>query len=423
MARIFAGDLNTGIVKVWNIATSSASCTTTLNGAGTITAAIPLPQYDPSTGTKLDITNLVFPGRSYLAYEENGTILNAGPIWSADWDNDTGTWNLNAAGIRSYWDHRFVLPALANPEASRTARTSITGVSLRTAAKRLVAQAQAWTSGSVPMLYPEADETGTVSLVYDGYAMHRVGDALNEIVTGGPDIDFRATFTAAGNAITWSMVTGTPELTQGSTPGDRMWNTAVPYPTVKALKINWDATTLVTDDYEVGATPDPAVDTTTVTAEDGTTMTPPIIGAIYDTTLPGQNYLRMEASNSQSTLLDKTALEATATSKTKQGRLPAVSWQWQTFLYAEPKLGQFNVGDYARITFKGNPIVPDGTTRLRIVSIQVNEGDQFATVTGVPDRTLAGAKYPQHIPDRAWLGEKFADIDKRIADANRRAMN
>lgn len=384
MTSIFAGDLATGLVRVWNIPATAGSCTTTLNGAGTITATVRLPSVDPYTGGQIQITDLITPGKSFLAYEENGTVLNAGPVWNVQYDLDASTWTLNAAGIRSYWDHRFVLPALANPQAARTAVTSYSGLDLRTIAKRLVQQAQTWTGGSVPVTF-EADITGTDARNYDGYALHRVGQALADISAGGPDIDFRATVT--GQYLSWAMVTGSPELNQSPAP-DRIFDTTVPYPTVKGVQLTIDASTLTTDDYEVGGTPDATVDTTTVAAEDGgDPVTPPLIGGNTDLTLVSNNYLRMETAGSESTINDLGYLNAVGTFFTTAGLLPATTWQFQSMVNSQPLLGGYTVGDYARVVFRGNPVIPDGQTRLRITSIAVNLGEVWATVSATADRS------------------------------------
>lgn len=383
MTSIFAGDLATGLVRVWNLPVISGGCTSTLNAAGQITATVRLPTRDPYTGAAVDVSDAITPGKSYLAYEENGVILNAGPVWNVTYDMDAGTWTLQAAGIRSYFDHRFVLPVLGTPAGARTAVTSYTGLDLRTIAKKLVQQAQSWSHGGVPMTY-EVDVTGTSSRNYDGYAMHRVGQALADLTNGGPDIDFRATVT--GQYLSWAMVTGNPELTQAGP--DRVFDTTVPYPTVRGVQVTLDATTLVTDDYEVGATPDSATDTTTVAPEDGgDPVTPPIIGGNYDSTITTNNFLRMEESHSQSTINDATHLTLDAITATTQNRQPTWAWKFQSMIDHAPLLGSYATGDYARIAFQGNPIIPDGQTRLRITSIEATLGDNWATITATPDRT------------------------------------
>jgi hypothetical protein len=104
-------------------------------------------------------------------------------------------------------------------------------------------------------------------------------------------------------------------------------------------------------------------------------------------TLVSNNYLRMETGGSESTINDLAFLNAEATYFTTAGRIPATTWQFQSMVNAQPLLGAYTVGDYARVVFQGNPVIPDGQTRLRITSVAVNLGEVWATISATADRS------------------------------------
>ena len=222
VVTIFGGDLRTGLIRVRNIAAESGSCRTVLGAAGTISATVRLPMEDPQTGIKLAIFDELAPGRSFLGWEENGVILNAGPIWTDAYNFDTKRILFSAAGLRSYWQYRYVLPALDDldlddlPAGKDTIFVEADNLSKRTVAKRLIQQAQAWNGGSVPVVF-EPDYPGDTARTYRGHELHVVDEKLKQLseVIGGPDIMFNPRYTDdARTHIEWLMQTGDPQIHQ-----------------------------------------------------------------------------------------------------------------------------------------------------------------------------------------------------------------
>lgn len=259
---IFGGDLATGLIRVRNIPASAGSCAVTLGAAGTVSATVPLPMLIPNSGgVVVPIRGLLLPARSFLAWEEDGKILNAGPIWSDAYSFDTKRLQFSAAGIRSYWQYRYVLPALndTDPDDLPTGKTTAySGLSLRTIAKRLVQQAQTWTAGRVPVVF-EPDFVGDNERTYPGSELHVIDEKLRQLseVIGGPDIMFNPRYTDdARTHIEWVMQTGNPEISQDS-PNPHKWDmTGVPRPSIRGASLTRDASVRTTDNYQVGATPE-----------------------------------------------------------------------------------------------------------------------------------------------------------------------
>jgi hypothetical protein len=274
VATLFAGDLRTGLIRVRNIPATSASVQAEIGGAGTISCQLSMPMVDPYTGVAIPFRSLILPTRSFLGYEENGKIINAGPIWSDIGDLDKNTITLNAAGLRSYWDYRFILPALQDNVLSDVPAghdTNLSGLSLRTIAKRYLQQAQTWTAGSVPLVFEDdflADNIRNVK----GEDLKNLNEALSQLsgVIGGPDMAFRPRYTIDGNHVEWIMQTGDPELKQAGP--DHIFDMTVPTPSVKGAKVTRDGSQIVTDDYEVGGTPEGQEDASPLMAKSVDTL-------------------------------------------------------------------------------------------------------------------------------------------------------
>lgn len=383
VVTIFGGDLRTGLIRVRNIAATNGSCAVTLGGAGTIGAGVRLPQADPFTGIVLPLPALLVPGKSFLAWEEDGVILNAGPIWSDDYSFDTKKLQMNAAGLRSYWDYRFVIPALddGDPDDLPSGKdTVISGVSLRTIAKRLVQQAQSWTAGSVPVVF-EDDFPGDALRTYKGHELHVVNEKLKQLseVQNGPDIMFNPRYTDdARTHIEWLMETGDPQIKQAGAP--HKWDASgLPNPSIKGAGITRDATGLTTDNYQTGSTPED-------TPEDPDPY--PLLAKSYDSYLtdPARMYPRLESSVDRSSVINRPVLQSGADEATMVGRMVTQTWKFQAKKDVTPKITDYRVGHFGKITTKDDPFVGSGDQAVRIMEISTTLENAFATLTCAPSR-------------------------------------
>lgn len=371
--RLLAGDLSTGLIKVRNIPATRGDVMTAIGEAGTITCVVKYPLVDPNTGVTIALSNLIAPAKSFLAFEDdNGNIINAGPIWYENFDFDASEYTLTAAGLASYYDYRKVLPALNDALSTDTPighDTSIVNFDLATIAKKLVQQAHTWSHGSMNVVFP-ADVVSTNYRNMLGVDIESLGDNLAGIsgVQNGPDIDFRPRYSSDGNHIEWVMTMGTP-LTQS--PGaDWIWDTTVPTPSVKGLNISRDGTVLVTDAYEVGT-----IDTTT---------TLPLMAKSVDTTLTALGYPRMEAVDQRPTVIDVPTLTAHAAEDTFSGRFYLETWKFQASRSVYPVLGSYHSGDYATMILKDNGYKTAGRYRMRITRITAHIDSQFVELETTP---------------------------------------
>lgn len=249
---VAGGGLDAGEVTLRAIPADGSTLEMPLNEYGTIDVNLTVPLVDPVTGATVNIFEELVPGRDYLGWVEDGTILEAGPVWGDpfEWSKRS---RIVAAGIWSYFNHRYVLPVLTAGELPRDVTSKWEGLSLRTIAKRLVQQACSHPAATLPIDY-EPDVTGTHQREYPGSDMKKVGEALTDLtqVEGGPDIMFRPKWGADRKHVRWDLVTGDPEITQGGS--EHYWDTSVPDAHASVVSIERDGAVLGARDFQLGDT-------------------------------------------------------------------------------------------------------------------------------------------------------------------------
>ncbi|ROP78333.1 hypothetical protein EDF18_0979 [Frigoribacterium sp. PhB107] len=366
MTRILIGDLRTGR-KLQDVSVLSATWAKQLNAAGTISITVTLR--DPDL-VRLGLRNVATPGKSFLAVVENDVVMEAGPIWTHDYDRDAGTLKLTAAGLWSYFDHRVLIPVLAAGQSPVGADTNLSGLWLGTIAKRIVQQARAHTGGNVPVVF-QADEAGTSERKYLGADLALVGDRLEDItnVIGGPDIDFAPRFTADRLGIEWVMRVGTAAQPQLSSTRTHVWDLAVPEPSVRGLQVKRTAERMVGRAWATGGRTDDVVMT-----------------ARYENpTLTAAGYPLLEAvDSSHSSVSVQSTLDGYAAEAARTGYKPIEFWSFEVDATATPRVGTYQVGDYSRTKIKGDPYVPDNVTDgylRRIVAMSGDEQGRWIKVT------------------------------------------
>lgn len=373
---LFGGDLRTGLIRVRNIPASAGALSVVLGGAGTVGCTAPLPMKSPATDAVVPLWDLLQPAKSFLGWEENGKILNAGPIWNTAYNIDSGKMAINAAGLRSYWQFRFVLPALIEagvlPEGHDTV---LTAMSYRTIMKRLVQQAQEWTGGSVPVVL-EPDFPGTNERTYRGHELHVVDEKLKQLseVENGPDLMFNPRYTTSARThIEWVMETGDPELTS-TTP--HKWDmTGLPRPAVKGASVTRDGSVLTNRNYQTGGSEEGDLD-----------QEYPLMAMAADGDLLAQGFPVLESDYDRTSVTELDTLQKYANQDVITGRKMLETWKFSTRKTIVPRIGDFKVGDKAVVATKDDPALGTDEHELRIMEFSSRIGDGFASVTCMPRR-------------------------------------
>lgn len=391
MPRWFLADLRTGR-QILDLSPLTGRWERQLNKPETVTCT--LDMRDPDT-IALRPRIAAAPGRSMLACAVGDVVLAAGPVWAHTYSRDYKTLQLHAAGMWSYFDHRYVLPIVAAtigvdqftiPDPSAAGKTMpnpavgtyLTNLEYGTIAKRWVQQAQAWTGGNVPIVF-EADRAGTRERNFEGADFKNVGTVLSQLtqIEDGPDIRFMPRLTADRLGLEFALQTGT-EADPLLAGGPHAWDVTAPQSAVSKFEVNVDASRITGIGWATG----------------GRSADTVLVARSIDPTLTDAGYPLFESLDSSHTSVSVQAtLDAWAGQSTTIGRGPLDTWDFTVEANQQPKLGSFWEGDWCDIkvaaydppTGEGDPyLFEKQESRRRIVSIS---GDALNDTVDV--RTMA----------------------------------
>lgn len=346
------GDLLTG-ARIRTLPVVSGSWSDVLNDSGSISCTVTLR--DPDV-RRLNLVEDAKPGRSFLAAVSGDTVLQAGPIWRHEYDNQSDRLTLNAAGMYSYFDRRALLPALAPGQLpSDPATDSVyTNMSLQAIAVAIVEQAKSWPAGNVPVITP-TPVAGTQERTYRGSDLAPVGQRLRELsdVLGGPDIRFVPRWTADRLAVEWVMQVGTPSQPLLFSPIEPVFNVGLSGSSVSQLTVDVDGSRIGSRAYASG----------------GRAAEETLVAKSFDPRLISEGFPLLDlVDSSHATVTRLATLQGYSDELAFGSRLPVQEWQFTHQTDSRPFLTGFNVGDFARMRVKGSAYLGDVEVKARIVS-------------------------------------------------------
>lgn len=389
MTDYFIGNFATGRELV-SLPVLKGPWTDRLHVAETVSVTVDLNDPDIQA---LGLGSAATPAQAYLCVEENG-VLRGGPIWTRNYSRTSRQLTLGAAGAASYFDHRLIMPLLAatigvdqwtvpdpdddtktipNPLLS----TVVTNLSLATRAKRLIQQARLWTGGNVPIVFQD-DEIDDNDHTYLGTDFKPVWEAISDIMNleGGPEIALNPRRTSDGGGVEWLLRTGTidePLITSSSVLS---WNVTVPESPVSNLTTTEDATAQGSLAWLTG----------------GEQTDDVLVSRAYDDTLLEQNFALLELLDTTHPDVSlQTTLDGYSRAAVLAGKSPSEVWSFTVKAYAvdqdnnksAPWIGDYSLGDFFDLEFDdwdpdtgiGDPYLPGGTYRMRVIGIS---GDELA---------------------------------------------
>jgi hypothetical protein len=299
-----------------------------------------------------------------MAIDYGGTILEAGPIWTDPYDQDTGELTLNGLGLWSILNVRKNVPgAMLLPGAKVTeSKITVTNRHLGSVARELVRvsiQDNPY-GGDLPIVLP-ADIGGTESRVYHGYNLSWLGADLRELTQAenGPDLRFRPRY-VSGDAtrIEWVMEHGAVDILEQAGP-DWTWDARVERSGVARLGVDRDGTGLAAMAWAPGSGQEQAMRMATA----------------RDTTLVNAGYPWTEAEESAKDEESLPILQGVANRKLADSSRPWDTWSVTVRADTRPRLGLYQPGDWARVNIpKDHPVLPPSSkVRVRILSIDGND--------------------------------------------------
>lgn len=366
--RYVIGDLRTGR-RIQNVSAQSGRWSEELNDAGVVSCVVPLT--DP-TNAALDLYNTAAVGKAFLAAVEGDLILQAGPIWVHDWNEDEGELELIAGGMWTYFDHRVLLPVLAgrlptdpttdtrywpvvsDPDADGYPWPTDTRTSFTTMVKRLVEQAQSWTGGNVPVVLP-SEIAGTSERWFRGADLAWVGDRLRQLteVLGGPDIMFTPRWKVLNSEMEWVLRVGTPTQPMLFSPQRQKFRIGNAGSSVSHLRHRVDGTEMGSSAYGSG----------------GKGIDLALTAVSTDPTLINAGYSQMDlVEPAHPTVSEPTTLQQYTDELAVAGRTPISVSSFDHQLTERPYLSDYNAGDFADLRVHKSLYLPVATRSMRLLT-------------------------------------------------------
>lgn len=245
-------------------------------------------------------------------------------------------------GVRGYWLVDNVTPG----------KLVITGKSQRAVVGKLMEQSLLGPFGiwSLPILYPDPNEAGPISVTFENYLLRSTFDLFEDIqnLDGGPDIDFVPRWSAA-NTVEYVLEVGTaaaPYLKKGT----KTFNMTVANHGLSDVTYDEDATDQLTGIFSVGAGSE------ALTAVGGN-------GLGDSATIPA---LDIVETHKAETSTDVLASLSTAGLRTLGH--PTVQIGMSMLETPRRNLATMPVGTMLRTYFKNEPWIPDGWIETQVLT-------------------------------------------------------
>lgn len=327
--------------------------------------------------THLDLHSFTDAGRFSWIITYDDYVVQAGPVWTYTYDENTRNLSISGSGLQGIFDRR----VLRNPNGHtaivhESEDLVLTNLSLRGIAQAIVQANLAQPGYGLPIDLPATPEAGTNTRTYEGYDLAQVWQRLKELseVINGPEIDFAPYIVEGANLIRWSMAAGSPTL------GDQ---------TTAAV---WDyGGALSQIDVDVNGSASPC---TRVWVKGSGTERALLTGYAEDRSLielgyPPTDYVDTE----HSSVTVQQTLEDYADAALKEFSAPMEKWSCSVRVdgitardkAVSPALGTWSLGDAPTFGISGHPWIADGQYRRRILGFN---GRDESTVDLVLAETL-----------------------------------
>lgn len=285
-----------------------------------------------------------------------------GILWTRKYDSESRVLSIGAADWWSYYNHRYILPALSSTAYTDTTyvaglSTTYTGVEQNELARNLLALAATHTGGDIGITLDSSSSGIFRDRTYYGYQLKDIGSALQDLcnVLNGPDMTFDVGPTDANGRPTRVLRLGTPHLGQQGSP----W--------VWELGGNLRSYVWPSDGTRM--------ETRAFATTDGTAEGTPI-GVAEDPTKYTYGWPLLESSQQYSGVSQPQTLIDHATSDMMVNRLPVVLPTVKVDGSLSPTLDDFSVGDDCRLVIKDEFFTRGLDTSARVIGLDVTVADE-----------------------------------------------
>lgn len=359
--RVLIADTLTGEIKADVAPTAAPSFTRKINDKGAVSVRV----YVGNPNAQVDFHTYTRPGRYSWAVLYGSYVVQAGPVWTYTFNEESRELDVTCGGLFSLFSRRVT----RNPNGSvndpvkaivnESEDLIYNNLSLRGIMRQLVADNLAQVYYGIPSLILPATEAGTATRTYHGYDLKSIADNMTDLagVINGPEFDFAPELSTNGSAIQWRLKIGSPLL------GDQQSNAVWDYGTEQA-PVN-----TITPDVDGSAAPCSRV-WVKGTGEERALLT----GFAEDLTWQQQGYPATDYvdGNHTSASIQQT-LEDYADADLAEFRTPTEKWSCSVRIENpssgeySPALGNWQLGDAPNFFVTNHPWLPSGAYRRRVL--------------------------------------------------------
>jgi hypothetical protein len=330
---------------------------------------------DDKANRGIDFHAFTEPARYSWIVAYNDMAVQAGPVWTYAFKEDSRTLSVAGSGLGGLFGRR----VLRNPAGNAATVADVsndltyTGLTLASILVELVSDNASQFGYALPLDWP-ALTPGSAQRTFAGAELANVWDRLTELsqVINGPEFEFAPVLSAGGSRIRWQLVTGSPLL--GDSASTSVWDYGAALSAID-IDVNGSASP-VTRVWAKGAGQDAA--TLTGFAENAD-----LIGVGY----PGLDYV--DSAHTSDTNPDD--LTGYAQADAADFRTPDEKWACTVRIDGlinsdgveiSPGFGSWSLGDAPLFGLSGHPWIADGLYRRRILGYTQADPSTLALVIG-----------------------------------------
>ncbi|MFB6722917.1 hypothetical protein ACFCV3_22250 [Kribbella sp. NPDC056345] len=310
----------------------------------------------------LEPYELTTPARRVIYVLRDSTPVWGGLIWTRRYESSSAQISLGCADFWSYFDHRKVLPVLAEQAYTDphyvAKRQVFWSMDQNAIARNLITLAQSHRAGDIGITFPPGSGDSAIRLerTYFGYQNANTGDALRKLsqLLDGPDMMFDVgPVDRNGRPARWLRL-GTPRL--GQVGSAHVWEYGG-----NLLSYTWpsDGTRMATRTFATGDGIEAGM----------------LIGVAEDKSRYDDGWPLLETEYGYSSVTDPVQLKSHAESDQQVSRLPVVLPTLSVHGALPPTVAEIGMGDDARVIIKDAFHVNGIDTLMRIVGLDVAVGD------------------------------------------------
>lgn len=334
----------------------------------------------PRAHQRLDVRNATMELKSSLVVMDGARVLGAGPIWERNYDDATGLWQAEAAGIRTLLDKRFVLPQVVTADDLLIAagddagqpnpamRTTFTAATWPQIVRGLLEQSMLREGGALPLLFGETG-SGAHDKLWEAASFKSVGEALDDItkLVDGVEIDFLPQVIA--NKLRYLVRVGEDAKPQLSSPTVHKFDFTPTKSSVRRLRVRSSGRELASERWGSG----------------GRQAARALFSRVFSRKLIDAGYPRTEGlSSAHSTVIEQDTLDRYTAEDLLASAAPLEWWSFQFHADRAPFLADVNVGDYCTLHLRNNRYLADSPAEgylRRIVALSGDNKSRWVTAT------------------------------------------